>query len=346
MTQRSSVPVSVSVSLLAAVAAVPALEAGEPIEQPNRLTFGPRVGFNVRAGFSSALASPTAQPGPPTGGGVDRVYDDGYVRLDNSGNAEGKTWYWGYDQAAQVDLAGDNLRLNALTSVGRTPEREVTGDPYVGGELTYTRYLFEWGRANWGLELGGSFMPLEIKDSSSLSGLLTSVTDAFSLGGVVPPAAPYRGTFEGPGPVIGDTPTRTTLDRQVSYTGDRKIETMAVGLRLGPSLDVSMGKPLSLQISGGLHVLYADSDYTFNENVILAEGGTLRSQSGSVSQQDWVFGAYVRGQFLLALSRSLGIVASVEYLMTDRIEFETGGHRARLDFTESFGCTAGLAWTF
>lgn len=346
MTQRSSVPLSVSVSLLAAAAAVPALQAGDRIEQPNRLTFGPRVGFNVRAGFSSALSAPTAQPGPATGGGVDRSYDDGYVRVDSSGNAEGKTWYWGYDQASQVNLEGDTLSLSALTSVGQTPEHDVTGDPYVGGDLTYTRYLFEWGRAYWGLELGGSFLPLEIKDNSPLTGLLTSVTDAFSLGGVVPPAAPYRGAFEGPGPVIGDTPTRTTLDRQVTYTGKREIETMAVGLRLGPSLDVSMGNPLSLQISGGLHVLYADSDFKFQENVVLAEGGTLRSQSGSVSQQDWIFGAYVRGQILLALSRSVGIVASVEYLMTEAIELETAGHRARLDFGESFGCTAGLAWTF
>jgi hypothetical protein len=342
MTQRSCV----SVSLLAAVAAVPALHAGDPIEHPNRFTFGPRVGFNVRAGFSSALTSPSALPGPATGGGVDRTYDDGYVRVDSSGNAEGATWNWGYDQASQVVLEGDTLLLSALTGGGLTPEHEVTGDPYVGGELTYTRYLFEWGRAYWGLELGGAFMPLEIKDDSALTGLLTSVTDAFSLGGVVPPAAPYRGTFEGPGPVIGDAPTRTTVDRQVSYAGEREIETMAIGLRLGPSLDVSLGKPLSLQISGGLHVLYADSDYTFRENVVFAEGGTARSQSGSVSQQDWLFGAYVRGQLLLALSRSVGIVASVEYLMTDDIELETGGHRARLDFGESFGCTAGLAWTF
>ena len=69
-------------------------------------------------------------------------------------------------------------------------------------------------------------------------------------------------------------------------------------------------------------------------------------QSGSASEQDWIFGAYLRGQVLWTLSPSLGIFGNVEYLMLDDIEVSTGNHRGSLDFGNSFGCALGLAWTF
>jgi hypothetical protein len=235
--------------------------------------------------------------------------------------------------------------MNALTDEGQTAATEVDGDPFIGGELTYTRYLFEWGHANWGLELGGSFMPLSISDDSVLGSAVSRVSDAFSLGTVVPPPAPYQGTFEGPGPVLGDAPTRTLLEGQAAFSGSREIETTAFGIRLGPSVDIPMGKPVWMQISGGLHVLYADSDYTYNE-LVTVNGVSMGGRSGSVSEDDWLFGAYVRGQLLVSLSESLGLYASVEYLMTDEIEVGTETNRATLDFDGSFGCALGLAWSF
>lgn len=320
--------------------------SSEPIPRPNRLTFGPRLGFNVEAGFASSLGDPATNPGPATGGGLDRTYEDGFVLVDSSGNAGGKTWYWGYDNSSQVNTAADTITMNAVTSGGDAAINDIVGDPYVGGELTYTRYFFEWGRANWGLELGGSFMPVEIEDDSTLTTLLTSVSDSFSLGGVVPPAAPYAGTFEGPGVVIGDAPTRTGAERQASFAGHREVETTAFAIRLGPSVDIPLGKPLWMQLSGGLHALYADTEFSYRETVTVQGAAQPFQQTGSASEQDWIFGAYLRGQVLWTLSSSVGVFANVEYLMTDELEISAGNHRATLDFSSSFGCAAGLAWSF
>lgn len=40
--------------------------------------------------------------GPATGGGIDRIYDDGFVRVDAAGNPGGYTWFWAYENESQV----------------------------------------------------------------------------------------------------------------------------------------------------------------------------------------------------------------------------------------------------
>lgn len=332
--------------LLAAVACVPALKAGEAIQLPNRLTFGPRVGFNVQADFSSSLPAPAANPGPAVGGGLDRTYGNGYVRVDSTGNADGKTWYWGYNNAGQVSLEYDAINMNAVTETAHAAVNDVDGDPYVGGELTYTRYFFEWGHANWGLELGGAFMPVEIANDSTLTGLVSSIRDAFSLGGQVPPTAPYAGTYQGPGVSIGDAPTRTFFQQEAAFTGTRRLETTAFGMRFGPNVEIPLGKPLWMQLSGGLYVLYSDTDFSYDETVTFQGLSQAAHQSASASQQDWTFGGYLRGQILWAFSPHWGIYGNVEYLLIDDIKITAGSNQAALDFGDSFGFSLGLAWSF
>jgi hypothetical protein len=97
---------------------------------------------------------PMTGPGPARGG-VDHFYDDGYVRVDATGNAGGQTWFWGYDTASQVQ--GDTIIFRSVSE----------GD-------TGT----------------------------------TTIIDIYQLGGIIPPPAPYHGTFDGPGSAISDLPSR------------------------------------------------------------------------------------------------------------------------------------------
>jgi hypothetical protein len=50
----------------------------------------------------SRMGLAQCDPGPASGGGVNRCYDDGYVYVDVTGNAGGATWNWGYQSASQV----------------------------------------------------------------------------------------------------------------------------------------------------------------------------------------------------------------------------------------------------
>ena len=61
-----------------------------------------------------ALAAGAADPGPASGGGFNRTYDDGYVLVRIGGNFGGFTWYWGYDRAEQV--VGDTLQFHVTTT--------------------------------------------------------------------------------------------------------------------------------------------------------------------------------------------------------------------------------------
>ncbi len=319
--------------------------AGEPPPRPHRLTFAARAAFQVRASFTSSLPPATTRPGPATGGGLLRTYDDGFVGVDSRNNPDGQTWFWGYLDPAQYQAGAATLGYTARTSTARSTSPERDDDPQFGGELSYARSLFEWGRAFWGVELGAAFTPLKIEDAATLTGTAQYLRDTYTLVAPPPPAAPYIGTHHGPGPLLNDAPTRTQVTREVVYTGRREIEASLFGFRLGPVLDIPMGEPLSLQLSGGAYVVYADAEFMYAETATIG-GGNVGAPRGRVEKQDWTLGAYVRGQVLLSLSPALGVFAGGEYLMLDALKLANGSPAARLDFDESFAVLLGVAVNF
>ena len=104
-----------------------------PDPSPSRWRLG--VGYAPLVGLKTEFSglgnfSPTF-PTQPLGGGVDYNYDDGFVRVDSSGNLGGETWNWGYENASQIDPAG-------LGSVDYTLTRGVadgSADEDGGGEM-------------------------------------------------------------------------------------------------------------------------------------------------------------------------------------------------------------------
>src|SRR5215210_6789659 len=188
----------ISTSLTLAAAAAPAALYGADIpENPNRLSLGPRFGLNFKGVFENR--APAVNPGPATAG-ANHTYNDGYVRVDASGNAAGTMWNWGYDNASQV--VGDNMQFHAIQSSGSSrSDREVTDDPQYGLELTYQRIMGALSfapSARWGFEAAFGYTDLDIRDNRSATGPVTVTTDSYPLNGVLPPLQGYRGTFNGP----------------------------------------------------------------------------------------------------------------------------------------------------
>src|SRR5206468_2756913 len=78
---------------------------------PHWLRLNTLLGFNITAEFSGiGKLGNQPDPGPPTGGGIDRFYDDGFVRVNRSGNNQGLTSFWGYNTASQTP-GNDTLLL-------------------------------------------------------------------------------------------------------------------------------------------------------------------------------------------------------------------------------------------
>ena len=106
------------------------------------------------AGMVPLAALAQSDPGPATGGGINRSYDDGYVFVDSTGDSSGYTSDWGYQNASQIQ--GDFLVFHSESNL----------------------------------------------DANTIQ----LITDTYDLGNLMPPPAPYSGTFSGLGPVMPDAP--------------------------------------------------------------------------------------------------------------------------------------------
>lgn len=293
----------------------------------NRLLIGPRLGFEIKADFSpSGLGA--VDPGPPTGGAVHRTYQDGYVGVDVSGNAGDQTWNWGYEHPGQVDTAAGTLNFTASTG-DRPLFQDVADDPQVGAEAIYQRLLGAFGGAEWGGEIGVTWLPLDLRNTRGFSATWTSITDAYPLNAITPPAAPFHGSAAGPSPAIGSVPTRTTLPQNVNVSGDQRIQSQMFGVRIGPMLDVPLGEPLSLQLSGGLLVNYAHTEFSHREQAAYPDG-SVRGTASSTTTDDWSVGGYLRGQVIVYLSRRLGLFGAAEYQALPDLDLQTGPWAATL----------------
>ena len=308
----------------------------------NRLIFGPRMGFNIRTDFRPTGGG--INPGPATGGAVYRTYEDGFVGVDSSGNTGNQTWYWGYQNDSQVNLGSDALAMHA--DLGSRPSfSDITDNPQVGAEALYQRLLGDFGGAEWGLETGLAWLPVDIENSHGFTASWTRLTDSYSLGGILPPAAPYTGSVTGPGPAIGSVPTRSGAAQSVVVQGRERIESQVFGIRLGPVLDVPMGDPLSLQLSGGLLVTYAHTKFSYHEQAQYADG----SQGGShdsVTGDDWLMGGYARGQIIVHLSRNIGLYGAAEYQAMPDLDFHAGPWKASLEMGGAVYGSAGMVVQF
>src|SRR5476651_2185607 len=120
-----------STTLAFAAAAPLAVRSQDSTENPNRFSFGPTFGINLKAEFNNNTpVLNNVNPGPASGG-ANHTYNDGYVLVDNSGDAGGLTTYWGYQNASQYNAAGSgSMQFHAIQPGGSS---SVTGNPQYGG---------------------------------------------------------------------------------------------------------------------------------------------------------------------------------------------------------------------
>lgn len=316
----------------------------------NRIKVNSRFGFNIDADFRSISAPQTAMgdPGPESGGGIDREYESGYVRVDSSENADGKTWYWGYTgerpaglDGPQVDLEADTIAFDSRSASGGSNSNGISDDPQPGIEISYQRYIGEVDKTTWGVEGAFTYLNLSISDGRMLSTTTTTTTDYFSLGGIIPPLPPYEGSFSGPGPVISDEPFRRTVSQgSTTVTGERKLDGSLYGIRVGPFVEIPLFERTSLQISGGLAAVYAHSEFSYNEMI-----GASRNAASS-TDSEWLWGGYAQGNVMIDITETMGIFGGVQFQALENFKQQAGNRESELHLGASIFANFGMSVAF
>lgn len=333
----------------------------EDPQKPSKNRFGVsyRAAFNVTAEFKKVgvIRGPGGNtgrdPGPATGDTVDRFYDDGYNRVDISGNKDGLTWFWGYENASQVQ--GDTLVMHS-TSARSVDSGTYDSDPQHGFELTYNRELGKFGESDrtWGIEGGLGWMDVDIRDHRRLFGGVSTIADAFGRGGInpnVPPFTPeypgHAGTYEGPGPLIESSPTRTsTFDANGSaVTGRRMFDANMVTLRVGPYIDIPVDERWTISFSAGFAAGLIDGEYHF-DNIITTSAGVQR-QSGTGSETDVLYGGYMSASIRCQIDEHWGVFISGQYLgLADTYTASARGQKIELEFKRTALVALGVSYQF
>lgn len=319
-------------------------------ESLNRFGISYRAGFNISAKFKNLGGfNSLNNPGPATGGAAERFYDDGYNRVDGSGNAGNLTTFWGYENASQYNPAdGGSITMNSTSASGQATSKNQEDDPQHGAEITFNRQLGRLGEAKWGVEAAVNFTDITIRDNATLFGDAVRTSDTFPLNGVVPPTPPYHATFDQQsGPVLGSVPFRTVtrIPNGAVIAGNRNFDAELYGMRLGPYLEIPLSQKVSLSFSGGLSLIWIHSDFAYEETVTLA-GGVPRSGSGRGSNQDLLPGGYLGGNLLFWLNDTVNLSAGAQYQAAGTYSHKENGKKAQLDLGQSVFLTAGLGFSF
>lgn len=336
-------------NLVVLTAAMFTLAAGAQDIATNRLSFSGRFGFNISARFKNITVAPItepnsprstpSQPGRPNGDPYN--YDDGYVLTDVSGNYGGETWYWGYDNSGS-QISGNTILLSRTTTTAGGASESFDDNPSLGGELTYNRLLGVKDDARFGVEMAVNYLNLSLRANNTFASA-TRVTDAYPFTpGTTPPdtaTGPYQGSFEGPGFVIGDTPVSSSTV-VVTGTDRRQLDANLWGIRLGPYLEVPLGEPMNLSISGGLAVGLMDASASWAQTT----GSSTLSGSGSDFGVLW--GGYVSATVTWYLSDNWSLAGGAQYQTLGEYQHSFGGRTAVVDLSKSWFVTLGLSYNF
>jgi hypothetical protein len=326
--------------------------AGEDQEYwPRHFRLGALMGFNFKAQFSMGGMFKFSQnnPGAAGVGGLNRVYDDGYVMVDVNGTGNGTTWNWGYQSTNQISGSGSSQRLlfYAADTYTANGSAEATSDAEFGGELTYGGHLARWGKVLVGWEFGFGYLPINIEDSRTINGVdATRVTHSFDAADLILPDPPYTGTFNGPGALLGDNPTQSTetvLGRDL--VGKRNLDVTMYSFRLGPAVHWELHPRWAVAASAGAAMAIFSGELKFNESVTFDDGSTARS-IGSISSTELTYGGYVSATLLFHAVENGDFYLGVQYMPLGDATFSGVGRQANLDMSGAVYISAGINWPF
>jgi len=287
---------------------------------------------------------------------ADRTYDDGFVNIDPGTLVDGLglTWYWGYDNAVQYDATADTLAFHrgggegiarsVLSSTSYDQDEDVSG---LGIAAEVGRNIVTKGKVKLGL-VGGiqSIWDIESETSQStyseqLTAYSYDVVDTYTLEGVVPPAPPYTGNYDGPGPLIGNIPTTRSEAGGGSSTWQAEnlvemdVDVDLQELWLGPRLHLDISSNVAVHCTPYVSVNYVDIDVDRKEKFIskYADGRSeiIQQWHDSESYDEWLFGLGVAVGGRINFAKQWFAEVSASYDSVEEAEVDAGPNKVTID---------------
>lgn len=339
---------------------------------------GPRFALPAmpNAGPNSHLQSSgsgSAAPADPSEGYKNRQYVDGYVNPDEgTANPDsivpGVTWFWGADN---VPAQYSNGRMEFHTDVTRWEESISTASSssfssYGGGSSSESDRDFLIGVEAMGgwtfwdnltfdaaIDAGFRFYGSGCQSAGAENGYryetktMTTTTrneyryvDSYDASGwMTVPEGSYAGTLEGPGRVIGATPSRreelagsysssssSSSSESYFYSSDSRLVYRIWDLRLGPTFGWHVTDWFALR--GGVYGLLGLVDASLR-----TDGGTMGGASASTCGAVFGMAFGVSGQ--INLTDNIFVMGGVEYdWWTDSVDLNAGGANAEIKLSD------------
>ncbi len=258
--------------------------------------------------------------GPPDATG-NRTYDDGFVRRDRSTGFDSYTTNWGYQNAGQV--AGNDISFHATgTHSIRTDTGSVSAGPRSSQEeraiapvLDFAGvYQHEIKGFRFGFSASLIWSPVKFDSQwndftlqQERDDYRDEWTDSYNLGGVGSqiPAAPYTGSFGGPGFVLENIPDSRDL-HSVLIGGDQATVRNQVTTRFradhttfsfGPTAERQLTPEWTLQAAAGVSIHWLRWSAKQKESLSVDKNGKTRefqSWSDKGSGNEILGGVYLQ----------------------------------------------------
>ena len=308
---------------------------------------GAMVGMNISANFSMSGSAFGISGNDPSHG----IFDDGYVRTDQTGNAGGYTGYWGYNNASQYNPAnGGTVAMHATTSFTPSSSSRASenGGLFPGFGMAYGDNLWYWKHARVGWELGFGLLPINISDKQSLNATVNQTTYTFNTGGIVIPTAPYQGGPSGQGePIISTSSTNSSSSFGGNIAGTQTLDVMLYTFRLGPTFYWDLGDHVGMSLGAGPAIGIVSGNCKYDE-VITANGASARN-TGRFGGTDMTFGGYVNGTLMYHFQdngRNADIFVSAQYMPMGSATFSGAGRESQLNLGGQLSFSVGMSWPF
>ena len=345
MTRPNTLSALSGLSLLALAASAQAQE-----DWTKHFRIGMSFGLNIKTDFRTSGTFGVSAVGQPIPG-QNHTYDDGFVRVDDTGNAvpfgstSGATANWGYQSGGQYDAGAQTLAFHGTSSYNTAGFTSRDDAPQLGFDMAYGGSFRKWERLAIGWEFGFNWTLINNKDRSALTATTVQVEDIYPTGGTTIPGAPYTGGFDSAGrPVIDDAPTRTETFTTGTVTGSRGLDASLYQFRLGPMIRWEMVPRWTLNGSvGGAFGLF-DADFDYNERIITATTST--TNRGKFGDFDTTYGGYAGVVIMYDTGHMWEAYLGTHFVTMSDVTVSGPGRSAKTHLGAALYLTAGINWSF